>query len=119
MVCPAVASSHELHNSPRHIAMLDVRSQDRNIHSTYSASDSSSSYGEDETEYTRDVESGVGMLCVASFIPLILFPNILSTFRTAVEALVLSEYQPSRTLIFSLMLGEVRRLVNRIRRDDV
>lgn len=69
-------------------AVLDMRSQDRSIHSTYSASDSP--YGEDETEYTRDladVESGVGML-------------------TAVETLVRSGYQPSRTLIFSLMLGE-------------
>jgi len=31
-----------------------------------------------------------------------------SIFRTAVDALIQSGYQPSRTLVFSLMLGEVR-----------
>jgi hypothetical protein len=38
-------------------------------------------------------------------------------FRTAIEALIRSGHQPSRTLVFSVLLGKVRYLSQWMRRE--
>lgn len=46
-------------------------------------------------------------------------PLTISTIRTALEALVQSGYQPSRTLVLSVLLGEVRRPFHPANRGEV
>jgi hypothetical protein len=76
-----------------------------------------SSCGDNDTEHKwelADVQSGVGMLWVAPFLcSCILFPT--SGFRIAVNSLLQSGYRPSRTLVLTLMLGEVRRFTYQVR----
>ncbi|KAH9979586.1 hypothetical protein BGW80DRAFT_1248892 [Lactifluus volemus] len=71
----------------------DVGSQNPGISPAYahvSTSDHTSSYGEDETEHGIELASVQSSVCIL----------------TAIEALIRSGHQPSRTLVFSLMLGK-------------
>ncbi|KAH9979588.1 hypothetical protein BGW80DRAFT_605912 [Lactifluus volemus] len=71
----------------------DVGSQNPGISSAYahvSTSDHTSSYGEDETEHGIELAGVESSVCIL----------------TAIEALIRSGHQPSRTLVFSLMLGK-------------
>jgi hypothetical protein len=90
------------------IAVLDVKG-------AIPASGLSSPCGDEPEHFEEfvDVQSGVGLLWVVSFpVPPFRFFDTISTSRIAAEELLRSGYQPSRTLVLSLMLGDVSRHIS-------
>jgi hypothetical protein len=87
------------------LAVLDVKAPQKHAQDL--------SFSDDNVEHKvelADVQSGVGMMCVVPFLCVCFCfqRDIISAFRFALDALLRSGYRPSRSLVFSLVLGEVR-----------